>query len=116
MSYYSYLLCIFIHKANVPKFSLVTYSPAVHLVCPQTKLLLQCLFLLFFFLYFSDYYDYIHITQLYKHKYDEIIYVHARAIYTETICKLQCASASQFIFHFCLNVIFSAELSFMNRR
>ena len=66
------------HKANVPKFSLVTYSPAVHLVCPQTKLLFV-LFISFFFLYFSDYYDYIHITQLYKHKYDENIYVHARA-------------------------------------
>ena len=26
MSYYFYLLCIFIHKANVPKFSLVTYA------------------------------------------------------------------------------------------
>ena len=63
MSYYFYLLCIFIHKANVPKFSLVTYSPAVHLVCPQTKLLFV-LFISFFFLYFSDYYDYIHKTHI----------------------------------------------------
>ena len=81
------------HKANLSKFSLFISS--------------------FFFWYFSDYYDYIHITQLYKHKYDESIYVHAQAIYTEMICKLKCASASRFIFHFCLSGIFSAELSFM---